>query len=357
MTGTLSDALKDIIRTNGPMTLASWMGHCLGHPEHGYYVTRDPFGASGDFITAPEVSQMFGEIIGAWVIDLWQQAGCPQPVNLVELGPGRGTLMSDILRVVRLKPNFCSELSVHLVETSPVLAKAQETALASFAGRKEWHESLQTLPQGPLFVVANEFFDALPIRQFVFRRGSWEERMLGLDADGELTFGFGPGRPENVPFEPQDGDVWEERPAAAPIVAELAERFASDGGGALIIDYGHGEPGFGDTLQAVARHEFADPLKRPGEVDLTAHVDFAALSDAAFAAGADVYGPMHQGEFLLHLGLVERAGRLGFGRSEEEQEALRNEVTRLAGPEEMGELFKVLAIVKPGLVPAPFANS
>jgi len=352
-----ADTLKKIIRTNGPMNIAAWMAHCLADPRHGYYRTGEPLGAAGDFVTAPEVSQMFGEIVGAWLIDLWQRQGSPKRLNLVELGPGRGTLMADILRVAKLDPGFSAALNVHMVETGTALKKAQEAALAPFSCAKEWHDSLASLPDGPLYLVANEFFDALPVRQFVCQDGSWAERMIGLDAEGKFTFGLGPGRPQKAPEGAAHGDVFEERPAALPVMDALSARIAKEGGGALLIDYGHAEPGFGDTLQAVSRHEFADPLKNPGEVDLTAHVDFAALADAAVSAGAQACGPMCQGEFLLRLGLTERAGRLGFGRGEEEQEALRADVIRLAAPEEMGTLFKVLAVTPPGLVPPPFEET
>ncbi|MBZ8134885.1 class I SAM-dependent methyltransferase [Afifella sp. IM 167] len=350
----LAGTLKTIIRTNGPMNIAAWMAHCLADPERGYYRSGEPIGAAGDFITAPEVSQMFGEIVGAWLIDLWQQQGSPKRLNLVELGPGRGTLMADILRVAKLDADFSAAVSVHMVETGTALRKAQEAALAPFSCPKDWHESLASVPDGPFYLIANEFFDALPVRQFVRQDGSWAERMIGLDAAGDFTFGFGPGRPERAPEGAAHGDVFEERPAALPVMDALSSRIARNGGAALIVDYGHAETGFGDTLQAVSHHRYADPLKDPGEVDLTAHVDFAALADAAEAGGAAVHGPMCQGEFLLRLGLGERAERLGFGRSEAEQAALRSDVIRLASPDEMGTLFKVLAVTPPGLQPPPF---
>ncbi|WP_026380962.1 class I SAM-dependent methyltransferase [Afifella pfennigii] len=353
-TSRLEARLKQLIGANGPMSIAAWMAHCLADEAAGYYRSGAPIGAGGDFITAPEVSQMFGEIIGAWLIERWRAEGAAEAVNLVELGPGRGTLMADILRVARLDPHFAAAISVHLVESSQTLRKAQRAALADFAGPKDWHENIDTVPGGPTFLVANEFFDALPMRQFVFCDGDWAERVIGINAKGEFAFGLGPGRPERAPQGAAHGDVFEERPAAAAIAGEIAARIAEAGGAALFVDYGHAEPGFGDTLQAVRRHQFADPLQAPGEMDLTAHVDFAALAEAAEAAGAAAHGPMFQGEFLLRLGLAERAGQLGAGRNQADQESLRADVVRLAAPEEMGTLFKVLALTRPGAAPPPF---
>ncbi|MGH6924887.1 MAG: class I SAM-dependent methyltransferase [Propylenella sp.] len=348
----LLSKLRTLIRANGPMSVAEYMAHCLTDAEHGYYTTRDPFGAAGDFITAPEVSQMFGEIVGAWVIEMWRRSGAPEPVRLTELGPGRGTLMVDVMRVAAHAPDFFRTASIHLVETSPTLRQRQAETLRSTGIEPNWHASFNEVPAGPLLLVANEFFDALPVRQFV-RLDVWRERAIGLDVRGRLGFGIGPGVLESSP-EARQGSILEIRPAAEALVAEIAERIVADGGAALIIDYGHDETAPGETLQAMQGHAFCDPLAEPGEADLTAHVDFGALAGEARRAGAATHGPMPQGEFLTALGLVERARRLGANADDSVREALRAAVERVAGPDEMGALFKVLALTPPGVVPPPF---
>jgi SAM-dependent MidA family methyltransferase len=349
----LKTKLRRLIEANGPMSVAEYTAHCLGDPERGYYVTRDPFGAAGDFVTAPEVSQMFGEIVGAWLVHAWQLCGAPSPVRLAELGPGRGTLMADMLRVAARAPQFLASLSVHLVETSRALRAVQRATLSRAAAEIHWHEAFQQLPGGPLLLVANEFFDALPIRQFVRIGEAWRERVVGLDATGKLAFGIGPGRLDAALSAPQ-GAVAEIRPAADALVADIARRIVADGGAALIIDYGYTESAAGDTLQAVRGHAFADPLDAPGETDLTAHVDFSALARRARNEGAAVHGPMPQGEFLLALGLRERAARLAASADAATCAGLQAAVERLAGPHGMGTLFKVLAIALPGLQLPPF---
>lgn len=348
----LAQKLRRLIEANGPMNVADYMARCLGDPEHGYYTTRDPFGAAGDFVTAPEVSQMFGEILGAWLVEAWRQAGCPAPACLVELGPGRGTLMADILRVAARATDFLDAISVHLVETSPLLRQRQAESLA--AHDVHWHGSFRQAPEGPLLLIANEFFDALPVRQFVRIDGVWRERVIGL-AGGRLAFGIGPGRLDAGP-DAADGSVLEVRPAAEAMIGEIARRIVRRGGAALIIDYGHMESAAGDTLQAVRGHAYADPLEAPGEADLTAHVDFAALASSAVAAGAAVHGPMTQGEFLIALGLLHRAGRLQAAAAPRHRAALQAAVDRLARPSGMGTLFKVMALTRPGHYPPPFAG-
>jgi SAM-dependent MidA family methyltransferase len=356
----LEEKLRLLIEANGPMTIADYMAHCLSDPAHGYYTTRDPFGSSGDFVTAPEVSQMFGEIVGAWLIEMWRLAGSPSPVMLVELGPGRGTLMADIIRVAAKVSGLGNAVSVHLVETSPALQARQAETLAPFAADVHWHCSFAEVPKGPLLLVANEFFDALPIRQYVRAEGLWRERVVALDGEGRLAFGIGPG---SLPLPPMgrgvtdvpDDTILELRPAADALMAEIAQRIVAHGGAALVIDYGYERPGFGDTLQAVRGHAYADPLASPGEADLTAHVDFSALARSARAEGAAVHGPIAQRDFLLSLGLVERAGRLGAEADEPTRGALRAAVERLAGVDQMGTLFKVLAVTRPGILPPPFA--
>jgi NADH dehydrogenase [ubiquinone] 1 alpha subcomplex assembly factor 7 len=360
----LEAELRRIIAADGPMSVATYMGLCLGHPVHGYYMTRDPFGRAGDFITAPEISQMFGELIGLWAAAVWQAMGAPARVALVELGPGRGTLMADALRAARVVPHFAAALQVRLVETSPVLQRRQQETLAAFDVPLAWHRELTEVPEGPAIVIANEFFDALPVHQAVKTPSGWHERMIGIGPDGQLTFALHPdpipkfaaivpgtvaGAPAGAVYEWRSGDI----------VVEIARRVSKDGGAALIIDYGHVESGVGETLQAVGRHGFADPLANPGEGDLTAHVDFAALARTAPAAGARVHGPLSQGAFLRHLGIEARAAALHAKTSAEQATDIDAALARLtgAGREAMGELFKAMAFADPSLAPPPGFDS
>lgn len=363
-TNRLKARLEDRIRLTGPISVADYMTACLADPEDGYYTTSpEPFGRDGDFITAPEVSQMFGELIGGWVVATWIAMGAPSPVHLVELGPGRGTLMADILRTARLRPAFMDAVAVHLVEVSPKLRHRQGETLGNLAGAlkraPQWHDHLSAVPEGPTILIANEFFDALPIRQFVKTGKGWCERVVGLDAAGQLAFGvssvaLAEGLVPAAARAAAVGAILEVSPASAAIAAEIGTRIAAQRGAALLIDYGYLRSAPGDTLQALSRHAFADPLAEPGKADLTAHVDFEALALAAIEAGADPMTPLTQGEFLLRLGLLERAGQLGAGKDAATQERLRGEVERLAAPDQMGELFKVLALATPGLVPPGF---
>lgn len=341
------------IARDGPITIADYMQACLGDPAHGYYMTRDPFGRGGDFITAPEVSQMFGELIGLWAVEAWERLGRPKPFTLAELGPGRGTLMTDALRAARLVPEFETAADIRLVETSPVLRSAQRERLAGH--RVVWATSIEELPDGPLLVLANEFFDALPLRQFVRTADGWSERMVGT-SKGQLAFELTPAPGFVGPAEVADGGIVEVAEVAEDITRRLAGRIARDGGALLAIDYGHDGAGHGDTLQAVRAHRFDPPLAHPGEADLTVHVDFARLSAAARSAGADAAPLMTQGDFLLALGLLERAGRLGAGKDLAAQEVIRSAALRLAGPDGMGHLFKVLCIAAPGLCLPPFPD-
>ncbi len=354
----LGKKLTAIITENGPISIADYMRHCLADPQHGYYATRDPLGTAGDFITAPEISQMFGELIGAWLVHAWHAAGAPAPAILAEAGPGRGTLMADILRAGRIDPAFINTISVHLVETSPVLRDKQKAILSSLQNPVTWHERIEDMPGGPLFFIANEFFDALPIRQYVWKDNGWRERVVGLDDAGELAFGIGPGRLDSraasAPEGPVEGNIIEVCPAAIAIMEILASRIATFGGAALIVDYGYGQPAFGDTLQAVKNHAYANPLADPGEADLTAHVDFAALARSAREAGATAHGPMDQGDFLLGAGLLERAGRLGARKDAATRQAISDAARRLAAPAAMGALFKVLALTPAGVILPPF---
>lgn len=340
------------------MPVGRYMALCLGHPRHGYYVTRDPLGARGDFTTAPEISQMFGELLGLWAVAAWQQMGAPDPFRLVELGPGRGTLMSDALRAARLVPAFGAAAHLHLVETSPVLKAAQAHALASHDARLAWHERIEDVPGGPAIVLANEFFDALPVDQYVWTGAGWHERKVGLGPEGHLVFGLDPAPSRAAPAlaahlpPPAPGavlEVMESGPGRA-----LSARLAAEGGIALAIDYGH-SGGHGDTLQALRAHRFADPLADPGAADLTAHVDFARLALVGRAAGLKAFGPIEQGDFLARLGLAARADRLMRDAAPEAAAAIAAAARRLAGTGdgEMGRLFKVLALAHPHLGAPP----
>ena len=346
----LEAEIRRIIAADGPVPVSRYVALCLGHPQHGYYVTRDPFGAAGDFTTAPEISQMFGELIGAWAAAVWRQMGAPGRVNLIELGPGRGTLMADALRAARAVADFGAAVSVHLVETSPVLREKQQAMLA--AATVSWHARIEDVPGGPAIAIANEFVDALPIDQFVKDRDGWHLRMIGL-TDDRLGFVIMPDPTPGVvaPTDTPLGAILERRHDRP--IGLLARRIARQGGAALIIDYGHAETSFGDTLQSVRRHEFADPLADPGTADLTTQVDFAALVRCAQREGAVPHGPLGQGEFLRRLGIAQRAARLRANATPQQAADIVAALTRLTAPDQMGELFKVLAIADPKLGALP----
>jgi NADH dehydrogenase [ubiquinone] 1 alpha subcomplex assembly factor 7 len=352
----LARELVRMIESEGPMRLDHYMALCLGHPRHGYYMSRDPFGAEGDFITAPEISQMFGEIIGVWCMQCFIQLGRPTALDLVELGPGRGTLLVDLLRAARAMPDFLAGLTLRLVETSPALRAAQRKTLGASAVPATWHESLEEIGPGPTLLIANEFFDALPVRQFQKTSEGWAERVVGL-RDGKLALGLIQSVGVDLPAwaaAAAEGEVVEIRPAADHWAAAIAERLKTDPGTALIIDYGHLTPAAGDSLQALHRHRPAAVLDRPGESDLTAHVDFATLADALRAKGAQPCSPLTQREFLLRMGIELRASVLARDSAAQAQD-IRTAVERLAGPQEMGHLFKMLAAISPGLpCPHPF---
>ena len=359
-TGALEQELRRLIEAEGPLSVARYMTLCLSHPQYGYYVTRDPLGVAGDFTTAPEISQMFGELIGLWAAAIWQAMGSPPRVLLAELGPGRGTLMADALRAARVVPAFRAAAEVHLVEMSPVLRARQLETLSGGGVSATWHADVAELPDAPLIVIANEFFDALPVNQAVKTDSGWHERMVGIDAQGRLAFGLAPDPirqferllPERLRDAPA-GAVFEWRPDH--VLVELCRRLLRFGGAALVIDYGHAASGFGDTLQAVRRHSFADPLLAPGESDLTSHVDFEALRNAAVHCGAGVCGPIGQGAFLRGLGIEARAARLRANASAEQAASVDAALARLTGfgPGQMGELFKVLAVAHPAMGPLP----
>lgn len=357
----LGSLIRAAIETDGPITVERFMALALADPVHGYYMRRDPFGRSGDFVTAPEISQMFGELVGLWLAATWQAAGSPSEALLVELGPGRGTLMADLLRATRAVPAFRAAVRLHLVETSPALRERQAETLRASGVTPVWHGRVEDVPGGaPLFLIANEFFDALPIRQFVANEGRWRERLVGLDPLGRLTFGVAaesaPGSPPaaGVP----DGAFREVSVAGSATMRHLAGRIRDDGGALLVIDYGHVRSGLGDTLQAVRDHRFVDPLAEPGLADLTTHVDFVALAAAARSAGAIAHGPLTQAGFLHRLGLAARAARLDAsgGRDGTEQAAAAAARLTDVSPRGMGRLFKVLAITRDESPPPAFDN-
>ncbi|MDX1974791.1 MAG: SAM-dependent methyltransferase [Rickettsiales bacterium] len=331
----LLEIIKKTIQKKGPLNVADYMALALSHPEHGYYMKKDPLGREGDFTTAPEVSQIFGELIGLWLTEQWRIAGHPE-MALVELGPGRGTLMNDILRASKMVQGFHDAIKVHLVETSPTLKQKQWKNLAGKHACLEWHDSIASLPAKPLLLVANEFFDALPIRQFA----GDSERMITVSEQGTLEF--------SVPDEYITAERCE---SATAIMATIAQHIETHGGVALIIDYGY-EHGSGDSLQAIKQHSTHNPLETPGEADLTAHVDFGALRKAALAYQVDVHGPRAQGAFLGQLGAIERAMQLCSHANETHQSQIMSGLTRLVSPEAMGELFRVMTIV-PRNYPVP----
>jgi NADH dehydrogenase [ubiquinone] 1 alpha subcomplex assembly factor 7 len=345
----LEAEIRRIIQADGPMPFARYMELCLGHPHYGYYMTRDPFGVAGDFTTAPEVSQMFGELVGAWAATVWRQMGAPADLKLIELVPGRCTLMADALRAARALPEFLKAATVHLVETSPVLRARQQATLAS--ARVEWHERIEDVPDGPCIAIANEFVDALPVDQLVCDRDGWHLRMVGLVAD-RLAFVVAPDPlPHRVEGRAAPGTILELRHDAA--VALLAQRVARHGGAALVIDYGHAATAPGDTLQSVRAHKFTDPLSDPGEADLTTQVDFAALARTARRAGAATHGPLGQGEFLRRLGIEARTARLKANATAQQAAGIDAALARLTAADQMGELFKVLAVADPKLGALP----
>ncbi|MCK8465215.1 SAM-dependent methyltransferase [Aliiroseovarius sp. S1339] len=340
----LAEILVRRIAATGPISIADYMAECLMHPTHGYYTTRDPLGAKGDFTTAPEISQMFGEMLGLALAQAWLDQGAPASFTLAELGPGRGTLMADILRATKGGTGFHAAAKLHLVEMSPVLRAAQTTALAPHAITH--HDTIASLPDAPLFLVANEFFDALPIHQFQRDGAGWRERQVGLD-DGKLTVGTTAPLPvRDLAFrleDTRDGDVVELCPAATAILGEIAARIDAHGGAALIIDYGDWRS-LGDTLQAVATHDHVDPFTAPGAADLTVHVDFEALVRAAQPLSPHLLAP--QGIFLERLGITQRAQTLASNLSGDALDAHIKAHRRLTHPDEMGTLFKVLGLTR-----------
>lgn len=339
--------IAEKIAAEGPITIAEYMALCLGHPDHGYYMTTEPFGAAGDFVTAPEVSQLFGEMIGIWIVDLWMRIGKPERVQLIELGPGRGTLASDILRALSNWPDMRVELS--LVETSPRLRKKQAETLGGISAA--WYDRLDNVPAGFSFIVANEFFDALPTHQFIQTRDGWKERAVGYDGRSDMFFfteketsiDLSSIMPPAFLTAPE-GSIFEINPAALEYARQIANRLDHDGGGALIIDYGHAKTGLGDTLQALSRHRYADVLSHAGEADLTTHVDFALLAESVKET-VHGFGPATQCDFLTRLGIQARAEMIRKTANEKQRCEIDAALHRLLDPAEMGTLFKVMAFL------------
>jgi NADH dehydrogenase [ubiquinone] 1 alpha subcomplex assembly factor 7 len=351
----LQSEIKKLIKSSGPMPVWRYMELCLMHPQHGYYLSRDPLGREGDFTTAPEVSQMFGELLGLWAASVWKAIGSPPVLRLTELGPGRGTMMADAMRAMRVLPPLYQALSIHLVEVNPVLRKKQQ---ATLSGSRDvsWHDTIDDVPDGPAIIFANEYFDVLPIHQAVKRETGWHERIVEVDDSGKLAFGVAA---EPIPrFEvllsplvraAPLGAVFEWRPDTE--IMRITSRVRDQDGAALLVDYGHVRSDVGDTFQAIARHTFADPLKNPGQADVTAHVDFQALARAADDLGARVHGPVTQGEFLTRLGIETRAMTLMAKATAEIAEDIAGAMQRLVGGGRggMGQMFKVLAVSEPNL--------
>jgi NADH dehydrogenase [ubiquinone] 1 alpha subcomplex assembly factor 7 len=352
----LLNEIKRLIKSSGPMPVWRYMELCLMHPQHGYYVSRDPLGREGDFITAPEVSQMFGELLGLWAASVWRAMGQPPLMRLIELGPGRGTMMSDALRALRVLPPLYQLLTIHMVEINPVLREKQRATLSGVRNIT-WHDSIDDVLDGPAVILANEYFDVLPIHQVVRRDTGWHERTVEMDDNDQLVFGHAPDPtprfevllPPLVRAAPA-GAVFEWRPDSE--VMKIARRVRDQDGAALIVDYGHLRSDAGDTFQAIARHSFTDPLQNPGQADVTAHVDFQALARASEDLGARVHGPVTQGDFLKRLGVEARAASLMAKASPEASAEVESALKRLtdSGRGGMGSMFKVLGISQPDLI-------
>ena len=357
----LSAILRKRIKQDGPISVADFMAAALGHPQHGYYNTRDPFGRSGDFITAPEVSQMFGELIGLWAAAAWQIMEQPQNIRFIEMGPGRGTLMADALRAIhQAMPDFCNKLSLDLVDISPVLKKRQNKSLQQWMKTVQinWHDTIDSITDGPSIVIANEFFDALPVCQYEKINEGWCERRIGLDGDSELHFMQGailedvsiiPERLRSAPV----GQIFESNSKSIHVVEKLCDRLKTQNGICLLLDYGHVRQGLGETVQAVKDQKYHDLFNQPGEADITAHVDFEALGVTAASSGCRVFGPITQKMFLERLGIRTRAEKLMTASQSDQTEAVHQALDRLIGDDEMGTLFKVMAFTDLSILSLP----
>jgi NADH dehydrogenase [ubiquinone] 1 alpha subcomplex assembly factor 7 len=348
----LGRRIARLIETQGPLSVAQFMTIAAHDSSEGYYATRDPFGPRGDFVTAPEISQMFGELIGLWLIEVWREQDAPRNARLMELGPGRGTLMADALRAARLAPDFLDAVEIVLVESNSALKRVQQERLKDCGARITWTERYAE-GDGPLFLIANEFFDALPVRQYVHTEKGWRERMVVSRGEDDLGFALSPS-PVLIDSEREApiGGVIETAPAALALVEEIGHAIARAGGAGLIIDYGYDRPGFGETLQAVGKHRFEDVLTDPGAIDVSAHVDFTALAAAARRGGAQVFGPIEQGALLKNLGIDVRAETLSL-KNPDQAATIASAVARLVEPGQMGDLFKAMAILPPDTPPPP----
>lgn len=359
MAQSLTEVLLQRIKADGPISVHDYMELALGHPQLGYYVSQPAFGAEGDFVTAPEISQTFGELIGLWAAEVWIMMGKPSPFNLVELGPGRGTLLADALRLLsKALPEFLEAADVHLVELSPKLKAAQKEALTPFSSSLTWHDDIATVPDGPLVLIANEFLDALPIRQFVRSHDGWRERMIGEGIGGSETLGFclAPEITKSASLArfgtPMVESIAEVRPRAEALMGALSTRLASSPGAALFLDYGHRDSAVGDTFQAVKNHLPVHVLQMPGQADLTAHVDFQALKEAASATPST--GLQTQGDFLRELGIETRLQQLLESAREDQKEILASGVSRLIDEKQMGSLFRAICFHSEDLPPPGF---
>ena len=359
----LEERLIEMIKLNGPMTVADYMVDALSHPHDGYYNTANALGVEGDFTTAPEISQIFGELIGLWLVEAWRAMGSPGDFNLVELGPGRGVLMADILRAAQLRPEFTKAADIWLVETSGRLRHEQQKRLRRDDLRLHWADAFADVPPGPALIVANEFFDCLPIRQFQHVRGGWRERLVGLDTENKrLSFVLDKTpAPQDLispsPADAKEGDIFEISEARRDFVTDICRVLTEFDGRALIFDYGHMASGLGDTFQAVRRHQYWPPLAEPGRADVTAHVDFEALARIAIEGGAAVHGPTTQGAFLERLGLPVRVDALRQGKPDALAREIEAGAHRISAPSEMGEIFKVMCLSAPNLpTPAGFGG-
>lgn len=344
MQNTLADIIKQQIEASGPISVEAYWNLCLAHPEYGYYMKQDPLGAAGDFTTAPEISQLFGEMIGIWVAEEWYRLGKPSKIHLVECGPGRGTLMADLLRVARMIPDFAASLHVHLVETSLTLIEKQRKALAPL-GRGlgegvQWHSSLETLPtDAPIIFIGNEFLDALPIRQYIRSGNDWRERLIGYD--GKFLFLLGNKVDVADLPDADEGAIFEVSPARQQVIADMTARIKKQSGSILMIDYGHAQSGTGDTFQALGKHKFANVLENQGDVDLTSHVDFARLALDVLNQEL-IITICKQKEFLNRMGILSRAEQLRKNATPKQVEDINSALSRLTDDDQMGELFKVM---------------
>jgi NADH dehydrogenase [ubiquinone] 1 alpha subcomplex assembly factor 7 len=336
MSSSLENIVRELITYNGSLSVAAYWSLCLSYPQHGYYMNRDPLGVEGDFITAPEISQLFGEMIGIWVAERWHEIGQPEAFYLVECGPGRGTLMADILRVAKILPDFLKAMQIHLIEMSPSLRAKQGEAIKGH--QLVWHDDISTLPNNaPIIFIGNEFLDALPIHQYIFQDGQWFERMVGLDVYKNLSWGL---LTSGMDFgnSPEAGSMLEISPARENFMADIAAKIKAQGGAGLFIDYGHEQSGYGDTLQAVKDHHYADILKDCGEADITSHVDFGRLSEIVQTENLSVQLSA-QGEFLKRLGIEIRAEQLA-----KKSDSISSGLHRLIDDAEMGTLFRAMEI-------------